>query len=75
MFSLLRELRHALYPSRKVVFHQGEIGREFYIILSGSVYVIGNEDKELRLAQTVDEQPLPPPSQTGSGRGNGVTNF
>ncbi|KAL4510004.1 hypothetical protein ABPG72_010197 [Tetrahymena utriculariae] len=46
MFNLYRELLHYEYQPRQVVFNQGEIGREFYIILKGSVYIIGNEDKK-----------------------------
>ncbi|KAL4466825.1 hypothetical protein ABPG74_010422 [Tetrahymena malaccensis] len=46
MFNLYRELLHYEYQPRQIVFNQGEIGREFYIILKGSVYIIGNEDKK-----------------------------
>lgn len=46
MYNLFKELNYSIFPTRKVVFHQGEIGKEFYIILKGSVFIIGNEDQK-----------------------------
>lgn len=46
MLNLYKELRYVTCPTRTIIFNQGEIGKEFYIILKGVVFIIGNEDKK-----------------------------
>lgn len=43
---LLREVEYEQFDCRTVVFNQGELGRKFYIILSGKVSVLVRRKKE-----------------------------
>ena len=50
MLPLYKELTYEKLSARQIVFNLGDLGRKFYIILKGSVYVLvkkkGLQDKD-----------------------------
>lgn len=43
LLGLLSEISYEFHPSRKTLFHMGDTGSKFYLILKGSVYVLIRE--------------------------------
>jgi len=45
-YNLLRELKHEYVPRGHAVFHKGDTGKNFYLILKGSVYIMAPPEKK-----------------------------